>query len=330
MLRSHLTAALLLGLWLVCGGCARREATTAQFRHQQQSAGRRRGRTQTQRRGPRTRAAAVTIRFSNSGVEPGSTRLGYDRLRVSAIFADTDRRDIHLLGDLVGRALRGPKIQREDSCVRTPGPWLGGTTRPGPAPQAWLQLLDVGNLRLDSGAQQLGLHISLVPSLFSAVRGVRYDADIDHSRAWLAAPSLRLSATGGDGVPAFQARIKVPRPVRLTHVGRQRVRTGLVTVGQVGAEPPQRNLSLRWGSVDGDADLEVLVGSEQGDGVDWLRCRLHDDGDFTVPAVLLSTLPKRSARHPWLVVLVRSHSAQIPGFPGRPLVLELVDSVRVH
>ncbi len=280
----------------------------------------------------------MTIRFSNSGVEPGSTRLGYDRLRVSAIFADADRRDSHLLGDLVGRALRGSRVQGEDSCVRTPGPWLGRTARPGPAPRAWLQLLDVGNLTLEGGTKRLPLRISLVPSLFSAVRGVRYDGDIDHSRPWLATDKLRLTATGGDGIAPFTAEVQVPRPVRLTHVGGRRVRGGMVSAtapivaGDAVARGPTRvgNLDIRWGSVDGEADLEVLVGSEQGAGIDWLRCRLRDDGEFTVPAVLLETLPKRSARQPWLVVLVRSRAARVPGFPGDPLLLELVDSVRVR
>lgn len=291
-------------------------------------------RPQRQRaRSPRARAAAITIRFSNSGVEPGSTRLGYDRLRVSAIFADVDRRDSHLLGDLVGRTLRGPTLPTTDSCVRTPGPWLRRTARPGPAPRAWLQLLDVGNIRLAGGqTHKLPLRVSLVPSLFSAVRGVRYDGDIDHSRPWLAAASLRLSATGGDGVPAFQAEVRVPRPVRLTHVAGQRVRGGLVTAprGRPGDKTATNNLDLRWGSVDGEANLEVLVGSEQGEGVDWLRCRLRDDGEFTVPSALLTTLPTRSERRPWLVVLVRSRAAKVPGFPGAPLLLELVDSVRVR
>ncbi len=279
-----------------------------------------------QRKRPdRVQAAAVAIRFSNSGVEPGSTRLGYDRLRVSAVFADADRRDTHLLPDLVGTTLRGRRIQGMDSCVRTAGPWLTRVNRPHARPKTYLQLLDVGNLTITAGERRLPLRISLVPSLFSAVRGVRYDGDVDHSRTWLAAPALRLSATGGDGVAAFTARVPVPRPVRLTHVGGQAVRGGAVS-----GLAPHENLSIRWGSVDGDADLQVLVGNEQGEGIDWLRCRLRDDGAFTVPAVLLDTLPERREGQPWLVVLVRSKTASIPSFPGRPLRLELVDSVRVR
>ena len=327
-------ASLWLGLLAAVAGCRERPRPPTE-------AARRAPRYRSRARSPRAHAAAVTVRFSNSGVEPGSTRLGYDRLRVSAIFADADRRDSHLLGDLVGRALRGSRVQGEDSCVRTPGPWLGRTARPGPAPRAWLQLLDVGNLTLEGGTRRLPLRISLVPSLFSAVRGVRYDGDIDHSRPWLATDKLRLTATGGDGVAPFTAEVKVPRPVRLTHVGGRRVRAGMVKVTVptvVGSaadsvnnkKPKVGNLDIRWGSVDGEADLEVLVGSEQGEGIDWLRCRLRDDGEFTVPAVLLETLPKRSDRQPWLVVLVRSRAAKVPGFPGDPLLLELVDSVRVR
>ncbi|MCO4760134.1 MAG: hypothetical protein KC502_01440 [Myxococcales bacterium] len=319
----RLAAAQLIRLTICClsflltsAGCERQEVTRANKPQ----------RTQRLRKRPsRSLAAAITVRFSNSGVEPGSARLGYDRLQVSALFADADRRDSHLLGDLVGRTLRGPRVGQLDSCVRTPGPWLTGAARPGPAPRAWLQLLDVGNLILTAGSHRLPLRISLVPSLFSAVRGVRYDGDIDHSRAWLAAPVLRLEGTGGDGVAPFAAEIKVPRPVRLTYVGDQRVRGGAVSGVQA-----KGNLPLRWGSVDGGAVLEVLVGSEQGAGSDWLRCRLKDDGAFTVPSVLLSTLPRRTVKRPWLIVLVRSRAAKVPGFAGKPLLLELVDAVRVR
>ena len=87
---------------------------------------------------------------------------------------------------------------------------------------------------------------------------------------------------------------------------------------------------MRWGSVDGTASLAVVVGAESGKGLDWVRCRLQDDGAFTVPSEVLKGLPARSARRPWLISLIRSTSAEIPGFPGKSLRLELVDSVRAR
>ena len=122
---------------------------------------------------------------------------------------------------------------------------------------------------------------------------------------------------------AFSATVDVPRPVRLTHVGSQPVRGGRVRLPK---EPG--DLLLRWGSVDGSARMEVVIGAERGEGLDWLHCRLSDDGMFTVPVEALLALPKRSEDKPWLISLVRSRLAGVPGFPGEPLRLQLVDAVR--
>lgn len=272
----------------------------------------------------RTRAAAVTIRFSSGGLEPGSTALGADRLQVSAVFADIDKRDLPVLADLVGQPT-APEVTTPDSCVRQAEAWQRPGARPVAEPRAWLQLLDVGNVSLQAATARLPLRVQMVPSLVHAIRGVRYDGDQDQSRPWLAAGALRLLATGGDGVAPFEARIEPPRPVRLTYVGSQPVRSGRV---QAPDEPGE--FLLRWGSVDGTAELEVQIGSEDPGGLGWVRCRLRDDGEFTVPSSLIHLLPPRMPERPWLVVLVRSRRAAIPGFEGTPLRLEVMDSAYVQ
>ncbi|HAN30468.1 MAG TPA: hypothetical protein DCQ06_02620 [Myxococcales bacterium] len=279
---------------------------------------------ETRARSQRVHAAAITVRFSNSGVEPGSQRLGYDRLRVSAVFADADRNDVHLLAELIGPPLQVLPGQGLDRCVRSEGPWVGQGALSTPSPRAYLQLLDVGNLSLQAGKKRLPLQISMVPSLFSAVRGVRYDGDVDYGRSWLAHGSLKLVGTGGDNIAPFDVKMPVPRPVRITHVGGLPSRRGLITGLQ-----DDREMTLRWGSVDGQAELQIWIGAEQGRGSDWIRCRLRDDGSFVVAPTLLQNLPRRSPRQPWLVVMVRSTQTAMPGFSGTPLRLELIDSVRV-
>ncbi len=272
----------------------------------------------------RTRAAAVTIRFSAGGLEPGSTRLGADRLQVSAVFADIDRRDLPVLADLVGQPTV-PQVPSLDSCVRQAEAWQRPGARPVAEPQAWVQLLDVGNVSLHAASAQLGLRVQMVPSLLHAIRGVRYDGDQDMGRAWLASGVLRLVATGGDGVAAFDAKIAPPRPVRLTWLGSQSVRTG-----RVQGPDNHQDFVIRWGSVDGGADLEVQLGAEDPGGLGWVRCRLRDDGEFTIPAALIHLLPPRTPERPWLLVLVRSRLAAVPGFDGTPLRLELTDSAYVQ
>jgi hypothetical protein len=273
----------------------------------------------------RTRQAAVTIRFTSGQLEPGSVALGADRLQVAAVFADIDRRDVAFLGDLVGQSLEAPVVPALDSCVRQAGLLHQFDGRPGTPPHAWAQLLDVGNVALRTRETELPLRVQMVPSLFASVRGVRYDADLDMGRPWLAMGELSLSATGGDGIAPFQATVTVPRPVRLTHVGNAPVRGGRVTVPLGGEE-----LLLRWGSVDGSAELEVQLGAEVPGGLGWLRCRLQDDGAFTVPADLVASLPPRGPEKPWLVMVIRSREATVPGFGGTPLRLELTDRAYVY
>lgn len=290
------------------------------------------------------RSAAVTIRFAGGRLEPGSAALGADRLQVAAVFGDVDRRDEGFLGDLAGPSSRFPVQSHAaltlDHCVRQPDSLQRKGGQPVRPPRAWMQLLDVGNVTLRAGAARLPLRVQMVPSLFDATRGVRYDADQDMGRAWLAAGTLHLQATGGDGVAAFEAKVAVPRPIRLTHVGGQPVRGGRVARPPVEPEhadtrPTEArhaeaaDLVLRWGSVDGSAAVEAQLGAQAAEGLGWVRCQLRDDGEFAVPAALVATLPERTPDRPWLLVLVRSREAPIPGFDGLPLRLELIDSVHI-
>lgn len=312
--------ALLLGLALALGaGCDR--SVPAPDPEVESLAG------QTHEFDPRHRehAAAATIRFANGRLEPWGAVAGADRLQVAAVFGDVSRRDVALLGDLVGQAPQAPNLPSVDSCVRQPGLLHRFDAQPSAAPSAYVQLLDVGNLELRAGNLRLPLRVQLVPSLFAAARGVRYDADQDMGRSWLAAGPLHLAATGGDGIAPFDAVVATPRPVRLTHIGSEVVRAG-----RAQGPADKQDLVVRWGSVDGAADLELQVGAEVEGGLGWLRCRLRDDGAFSVPAALLEQLPPRSADRPWLVLLVRSRRAPIAGFEGMPLRLELTDAAHVY
>ena len=130
-----------------------------------------------------------------------------------------------------------------------------------------------------------------------------------------------VERAGGDGVPPFDVSIDVPRPVRVTWVGSHPVRGA-----QVPVPPVDEDLTLRWGSVDGTADLDLLLGADVPAGLGWLHCRLRDDGEFTVPKSLVALLPSHSPEHPWLARLSRSREVPIPGFEALPLRLELSDS----
>ncbi len=269
----------------------------------------------------RMRAAAVTIHFANGTWTPGDAQVGLDRLQVAAVFGDLERGDVGVLADLVGRSSAGLPAPELDTCVRLADPAHNLGPRPGAPPLAYMQLLDVGNVELRAGKQALPLRVQMVPNLFEAARGVRYDVEQDMSRSWLAAGALHVVATGGDGVAPFDVAIDVPRPVRVTWVGSNPVRSG-----QVPVPPADEDLTLRWGSVDGTADLDLLLGADVPAGLGWLHCRLKDDGEFTVPKALASLLPPHGTEHPWLARLSRSREVPMPGFEALPLRLELSDS----
>ena len=199
----------------------------------------------------------------------------------------------------------------------------GGGDHAEPAPVAWLQLLDVGDVRVLAGDERLDLAVSMVPSMFGAVRGVHYDVARDQARGMLGHGTLRLVADGGDGIAPIDAPIVVPRPLRISMVAGVAVRGGAL---ELVAQPA--DLELRWGSVDGVAELELRIAAESGAAPSWLRCRLRDDGAFTVPAAMLEPWRRRAPRS-WLLTLTRSARAAIPGFSGEPLLLELVDTVRL-
>lgn len=271
------------------------------------------------RRSGRIVAAAVSLRFANRADAPDQAAAGFDRLRGAAVFADLDRRDIDITRALVGQSAHQGTLPETDVCVVVPG----GREHAEPAPVAWLQLLDVGDVRVLAGDERLDLAVSMVPSMFGAVRGVHYDGARDQARGMLGHGTLRLVADGGDGVAPIDAPIVVPRPLRISMVAGAPVRGGVL---ELAAQPA--DLDLRWGSVDGVADLELRIAAESGAAPSWLRCRLRDDGAFSVPAAMLEPWRRRAPRS-WLLTLTRSARAPIAGFPGEPLRLELVDTVRL-
>ncbi len=271
------------------------------------------------RRSGRIVAAAVSLRFVNRADAPDQASAGFDRLRGAAVFADLDRRDIDITRALVGQSSQQGQIPEPDACVVVPA----GREHAEPAPVAWLQLLDVGDVRVLAGDERLDLAVSMVPSMFGAVRGVHYDGTRDQARAMLGHGTLRLIADGGDGIAPIDAAIVVPRPLRISMVAGMPVRGGVL---ELPAQPA--DLEIRWGSVDGVAALELRIAAESGAAPSWLRCRLRDDGSFTVPAAMLEPWRQRAPRS-WLLTLTRSARAGIPGFPGEPLQLELVDTVRL-
>ncbi len=268
----------------------------------------------------RLKAAVIALRFFNQPADEALVATDPDHLRLAAVFADLDRRDLDILYALVGTQPPEARPIGLDSCAFSPV----GREVARSAPVAWMQLLDVGDIRVFIGERSVPASVSIVPSILGAVRGVRYDAELASARTLLSSGALRLRADGGDGVPTIDAPITVPRPVRITRLAGQPVRVGGV---EIRGQPDE--LHLTWGTVDGRAELELRVTADLGGEPAFLRCRLRDDGAFVVPSALLT--PWRAHRpRAWLVSLDRRLDLPIPGLPGLPLRVSWSDHARLQ
>ncbi len=268
----------------------------------------------------RLRAAVIALRFFNRPADEAPSPTDSDHLRLAAVFADLDRRDLDILYALVGTQPPEARPIGLDTCAFSPA----GREVARSAPVAWMQLLDVGDVRVLIGDRAMPAAVSIVPSILGAVRGVRYDAELASARTLLSSGALRLRTDGGDGVPAIDAAITVPRPLRITRLAGQPVRAGGV---EMLGQPEE--LHLTWGTVDGRAELELRVTADLGGEPAFLRCRLRDDGAFVVPSALLT--PWRAHRpRAWLVSLDRRLDLAIAGLPGLPLRVTWSDHARLQ
>lgn len=275
---------------------------------------------------PRQRVASARVRFVHAHAEPGSNAAGFDRLAVDAVFADALAIDAGVVDALVGtHAQHHGEPAAQGTCTHLRAPAGGAGGEDAIAPRGYVRLLDVGNVTLEAGARRAPLQIEMVPTLFRAVRGVRYRLQLDDARAWLAAGEISLRAPGGDGTGPVSASVPVPRPLRVTHVGSEPVRHGLATLAEEGAD-----LHLRWGSVLAGGDVALTISAEdEAGGRTVLSCNVPDTGRYVLAASWLEQLPSRLPDRPWLLEIARSTEQRWDTFERGSLTLVLIDRVRL-
>lgn len=157
------------------------------------------------------------------------------------------------------------------------------------AEPANVELLEAGNLRVETGT---GAKITLVPKHFPGllpfISGVVYgEAQSDG----VAAASAVLAATeGSEVVGAFSVRAESPALPRVQSIASQPLDAPIVLRK---GDPAQ----LRWEAVRGAENdvlyVEVRMVDAPRDEV--LRCRLRENGSFTLPGDLLAELGHNKA-----------------------------------
>lgn len=141
-----------------------------------------------------------------------------------------------------------------------------------PAIPAEVTLLDAGRVEVRGPIDRALLRPTHYPELVPFVSGVVYGGDDTHPVALGPGEPYFVSGDGGEEVGPFAAQVMAPR-----------------AFPQLQLEPVQRGeaLDVRWGGDPGAEPLylEVKWSARAGTrpGTWMVRCRVRDDGEFTVP-----------------------------------------------
>ena len=148
--------------------------------------------------------------------------------------------------------------------------------RAGPLSWRDLDLVDVGNISLRLGGQELPLTYALAPDLISWMSGIEYRHHEDSlplgARGEHAATPIRLSVSGSpeEEFPEFEADASLP---------------ATVTDLRLRVEPDKESPTLTWAQASA-GQWPLLVKIRRGDaGID---CLVPDLGQFSIPAELLA------------------------------------------
>jgi hypothetical protein len=185
-----------------------------------------------------------------------------------------------------------------------------GTAHGVPAEVA---LLDAGRIELKGPADRASLRPRHYPELVPFVSGVVYGSD-DAAPVQLGlGQPYQVSGDGGEEVGPFAASVAAPR-----------------AFPSVSASPLRRgsDLDVRWSDAEPGAEpllLEVKWSSRLGARA--VRCRVRDDGDFSIPHDSFDALPAAGAIANATITAIRQQRSpiQAPGAGRGEFTVELRD-----
>ena len=196
-----------------------------------------------------------------------------------------------------------------------------------------LQLLDLGPLTVGFGDQLAQLQSRRLPDLFQNISGVVYGNeegfDVDSVDIPFAeGADYSFAAPGGDGAGAFDASVQAPMVPQIQAIG-----------GEILAENAQRqaeldsgeDLTIGWSRSDATEHglyLDV-VGSPSLD-MARLRCRVEDDGSFTVPGAIIDQLRAESSDITIVLRRVNRAPVQIDGLDESEIIFSAKDEASLQ
>ena len=202
----------------------------------------------------------------------------------------------------------GPAELRRGECRVVDRRARSGAAFSAEGPEAEVELLDAGDLLIRGPSGQSALQARRYPDLVPFVAGVYYaETEPPLELEQGTSGEVQVVGVGGAEVGPFAATVPLPLEMPLCEV------TWTAT-----------GIELRWGPGGEPEGLRIDVRDARGDGARAVSCAAADDGGFTVPATLVSSLGAREVR----VAAERRHRQPFvgAGVAGGEIVVSLRDT----
>lgn len=182
---------------------------------------------------------------------------------------------------------------------------------------AEVALLDAGHLELHGTNSRTQLVAHHYPELVPFVSGVVYGTDEGESLPLTLGQSYTIFGDGGEEVGPFQATANAPQS--FPELQSPVLRRGMP-------------LDLRWSSASGADPLLIEVKWSSRSGGRAVRCRVTDDGQFTIGRESFETLPPTGQLGSVTVLAMRVGRGpfEAPGIGRGELAIELRDATALQ
>ena len=194
-----------------------------------------------------------------------------------------------------------------------------------------LDLLSVGPITVDGPARRLELEARRLPDLVTSFSGVIYGTDRSTTRTYQRleyepGADYTFHAPGSTSAGGFEVTLKAPKPVRIEAA------SGKSGSGARDIELRRgRDFKIRWNTPKGTHGAIFFdVASGYGPDRPRLKCRLEDDGSFTLPGDIVSQLAENTSSLNASIRRVQSKDIDVPGLQDAEFNLSTVDRLTLH
>ncbi len=198
--------------------------------------------------------------------------------------------------------------------------------------QIWLDLLDLGPIRIDGPTQTAALQARRLPDLLSAFSGVVYGTEQlpgvrDKKLYYFPSASYRFSAPGQGRTGGFSVELIAPEPLQIVDISRRDVRSSNVATVRAGTD-----LDIGWSGSQNAGNNDVFIDISTGFGPDRSRmqCRATDEGHFKIPFEALDSLLDESMTLEVSMRRVTSSNAEITGLDASHFMMAATDEITVN